>query len=121
MKLSDNEKNTLELLSIISKIPQNQIREVFISLLYLLNAEILRGSNQISIPFFGDFKITFEKIQAKGNSFDILDQTYVKLNSIIKSVLLDITENRETVVQKHIKKDIHEFLAESLGLTGDDN
>lgn len=112
MKLSEKEKSCIKSLSVISKIPQIQIREVFISLLYLLAAEIKSGKDEISIPFFGDFRLSSQK-----SGDDVTEIVSVKLNSIIKTMLRDILEGRETAVQRHVKKDIAKFIAESLDFT----
>lgn len=112
MKLSEKEKLCIKSLSVISKIPQIQIREVFISLLYLLAAEIKSGKDEISIPFFGDFRLSSQK-----SGDGVTETVSVKLNSIIKAMLRDILEGRETAVQRHVKKDIAKFIAESLDFT----
>ena len=112
MKLSEKEKLCIKSLSVISKIPQIQIREVFISLLYLLAAEIKSGKDEISIPFFGDFRLSSQK-----SGDGVTEIVSVKLNSIIKTMLRDILEGRETAVQRHVKKDIAKFIAESLDFT----
>ncbi|HNO27090.1 MAG TPA: hypothetical protein PKK94_29185, partial [Leptospiraceae bacterium] len=112
LKLSEKEKLCIKSLSVISKIPQIQIREVFISLLYLLAAEIKSGRDEISIPFFGDFRLSSQK-----SGDDVTETVSVKLNSIIKTMLRDILEGRETAVQRHVKKDIAKFIAESLDFT----
>ena len=111
MKLSEHEKLALESLHTLSGVAISDVKEIFLALLFMLAVEFKKGSNTITIPLFGEFKLNFEIIDDT-----VVEHTYVKLSPLVKSVLDDFSAGRESLVEKHLRGDITRKLAESLSL-----
>jgi len=114
IKLNDLEKHVVESVCIATRLTQAQVNSVFMALLFELSQNIQRGTNQVSIPFFGDFKLAYEKIPLQNGEFEVAEQIFVKPNTLVSSVLHDTLAGRETQVKKYLKAKINGNFAERL-------
>lgn len=106
-KLSDLEKHTVKSIAISVDLPEAKVKEIFVALLHDLCQNISAKRNQISIPYFGDFKISYEQISLEGGQdFDLAEQVFVRLNPVVTSVIHDTLAGKETVTKKALKGDI---------------
>ena len=103
-KLSDLEKHTVKSIAISTDLPEAKVKEIFVALLHDLCQNISAKRNQISIPYFGDFKISYEQISLEGGQdFDLAEQVFVRLNPVVTSVIHDTLAGKETVTKKALK------------------
>lgn len=114
IKLNDLEKRVVEALCISTRLTQAQVNSVFMALLFELSQNIQRGTNQVSIPFFGDFKLAYEKIPLQDGEFEVAEQIFVKPNALVSNVLHDTLAGRETQVKKYLKTRINANFQERL-------
>lgn len=118
MKLSSEEKNYLEKLSVLSGHDIKTIQDVFMAVLVAITMEVYAGSHKILIPFLFNMKVNFTEKQTDKKVK--LEESYdVQTNQMLHEIFLKIRNNENTWVEDFIKKEIVEHINSILELNNE--
>ena len=103
MKLSLEEKDSLELISSIALLDRKEVENVFISLLKTIVIKLFREETNVYIPYIGNLNIDyFDKIiEGKGVTVEVVLQ--IEPSVMLKKQILEFSEDGIMPTQEYIK------------------
>lgn len=106
IKLSNEEKDIIKDISILSNINENQVKEVFQTLLSILTLNMKKDNYSINIPMIGKLNINRSS-----------DNSNISHAIVLKTMLKEIYDDAETNINIHLKAEIAGIIADNLGIT----